>query len=655
MPYLKTIALLFFLFFVAAIAKCNRYSLDSLNALAKKGTHDTDKIFNINLLAWDFFQNGFYDSALKKATLALSLSENIQYQEGKADAYNNLGVVYYSKSDYNQALQCFFNGYKIREDIDKKRANIKNTKALAAMLNNIGLIYWRLNNAAYALSYLKKGLKIRETTTDKKDIASSHNNIGNVYFDKGNAYLQNKDSLAAKKEYQEALAHYLVGFSLKKEVNDKRGITSSYSNIGLTYTRLASFENNKDSAYKNYQTALYYLNTNLSLRQQAKDTNGIAAAYNLISVVYTDLRQPEKALSFALKALSLSKSIPKKEIIKESYESLSDIYEQKKEYKKALEYRKLYSQLKDSIYNSSTNEQIMNYQEKYEYEKKSKEVLQLLRQNELQQIAIQSEKEKRYIQLSVLVLVLVLSFLVFLFLNYRNKTIQKAEIEREINHQEKIRFKEVLEAEDKERRRISSELHDSLGPLLSAIKLNLSASAGIPDKQINNSIHLIDHAVSEVRSISHNLMPGVLIQLGLLASVRDLVRKINDTGQIKITFESNFTETINEFSEVNLYRIIQEMINNTLKHAQATTLFITLEKTQNHLFMTISDDGIGLKSKTLNEKDGIGWKNIQSRTAFLKGTIEIMPALPTLKENIQKPGTQVCFIFENLFAENNIS
>jgi signal transduction histidine kinase len=228
---------------------------------------------------------------------------------------------------------------------------------------------------------------------------------------------------------------------------------------------------------------------------------------------------------------------------------------------------------------------------------------------------------------------------VFVFFQQKNR--QKANLMLETNRLEKLRFKAVIESEEKERKRIAEELHDGLGQLLSTAKMNVAslddavALSDAEDKVVfQTSLSLIDEAVSEVRNISHNLMPGALIKLGLIPAISDLVKKINTSGKMKIVFDydPNF-EKLNETTEIAIFRIVQEILNNSIKHSQAKNIRVELMKLDNEIRLVITDDGIGIDIAKIENSQGIGWKNIYSRVAMLNGSIDI--------QSVRDSGTKI--------------
>ena len=221
--------------------------------------------------------------------------------------------------------------------------------------------------------------------------------------------------------------------------------------------------------------------------------------------------------------------------------------------------------------------------------------------------------------------------LILLLYSYyrRYKLKREKQLQVEILAQQELATKAILEAEENERKRIASDLHDGVGQIMSAAKMNLSAmEAEIPfateeqKKVYEKVLKLVDEGCKEVRSVSHNMMPNALVKAGLASAVKEFVNQI-DARVVKTDF---YTEGLDNKLEKNvetvLYRIIQECVNNVIKHAKATHLDISLIKDNDGVAVTIEDNGIGFDSSNKNNFNGIGLKNIQTRVEFLKGTVE---------------------------------
>lgn len=207
---------------------------------------------------------------------------------------------------------------------------------------------------------------------------------------------------------------------------------------------------------------------------------------------------------------------------------------------------------------------------------------------------------------------------------------------------EKMFLNTIIQTEEKERKRFAKDLHDGLGPLLSTVKMSVSSLAQMKHDEasaeiVKNTELVINEAIKSLREISDNLSPHILTNFGLYRALNNFTNKINAARTIKINLESNLRdERFDSNMEVVLYRVICELINNTIKHAKAKKIDLNLTKESDYLYITYKDDGKGFDvSKVIDQPSGtgMGFSNIYSRINSLKGEISV--------ESEQKKGTTV--------------
>jgi signal transduction histidine kinase len=187
----------------------------------------------------------------------------------------------------------------------------------------------------------------------------------------------------------------------------------------------------------------------------------------------------------------------------------------------------------------------------------------------------------------------------------------------------------VLQAEEGERQRIAKDLHDGVGQLMSAAKMNLNAyrsetrfeSAG-QQKSFDRVIALIDESCTEVRSVSHNLMPNALLKRSLASAIREFISQLDQRQLAVNLYTEGLDQRLGQDIEAVLYRVIQECVNNVIRHAGASALDISILKDDKELTATIEDNGKGFDAGREGAEDGIGLKNIRARIQYLKGTVE---------------------------------
>jgi signal transduction histidine kinase len=211
-----------------------------------------------------------------------------------------------------------------------------------------------------------------------------------------------------------------------------------------------------------------------------------------------------------------------------------------------------------------------------------------------------------------------------IFLFYRHQQKQKAAATAERIREQEIRMNAVFEAQEEERRRIARELHDGVGQTITAIRMNyLSFATKVPDNEMTPGFkkieEMLDNAGKEVRSISHQMIPRELEQFGLVPAIEGMLHLNLEHASIQYQFEhSGFNGRINPQTELVLFRILQELISNVIKHSEATTLNVQLVKLKSHVALTVSDNGVGFDVEQ-KEKNGIGLLNIASRVDGIKG------------------------------------
>jgi two-component system NarL family sensor kinase len=211
----------------------------------------------------------------------------------------------------------------------------------------------------------------------------------------------------------------------------------------------------------------------------------------------------------------------------------------------------------------------------------------------------------------------------------RSKLKQETRLQLEIIKQQDFSTKAVLDAEEKERKRIAGDLHDGVGQLFSVVRMNLSgllerAKLGNESDKIlaEKTLALVDESCKEVRSISHQMMPNVLLKSGLADAIKNFIDKI-DKETLKIHLQTfGLKNRLESNVETVLYRVIQETVNNVIKHAEATELDIQLVKEDESITATIEDNGKGFNTLQLKGLEGLGLKNIRTRVEYLKGTVD---------------------------------
>jgi signal transduction histidine kinase len=339
----------------------------------------------------------------------------------------------------------------------------------------------------------------------------------------------------------------------------------------------------------------------------------VAAYYVNAGDIYNRLKLPDSALVYLRKGLFLADSIKHRELTRDAYEQFSISFALKRKFDSAYLYQLSFSKLRDSILNENSERDILQ----------KEAALQMERQKRIQQ----TELSKQQLWRNVIVGISIFIILIVVLLYNRRRIKQKMVFQQQLNKQQKELMSTVIVVQDKERKRIAEDLHDTLGSILSAAKLKLSAIAEATTDSGNDNyddtLNLLDEAVSEMRNISHNLLPASLLRLGLVAGLKNLIDKISSKSGLKINFIAyGFKDRLEETIEVSIYRIILETVNNVVKHAKAQNVTVQLVQHENYINILVEDDGVGF-DKLLITEPGIGLNSILSRVDYMRGNIDI--------------------------------
>lgn len=340
--------------------------------------------------------------------------------------------------------------------------------------------------------------------------------------------------------------------------------------------------------------------------------------------------QSKEGIGFLKKTISKFESVDKSSQLMNLYTLLSEMYVDTKDYKNAFATKELEYKLRDKISSEKMQKNIAELEVKYDTEKKEREIL-------AQKSVIQKKNTQRNYILFGFIALGIITILTILF--FRNKlklqktiaaqteAIQKQEIIELQQKNKLLALNSMIEGQEAERLRIANDLHDSLGGLLSTVKAHFTTIQKEIEQleELNltkKTNDLIDEACIEVRRISHNMMPHALSISGLQGALEDLGEQLNEQGYKTSVEINNLPKNINETKKAMMYRLIQEIISNTRKHAEAKSILIQLIGHNNEISLIVEDDGKGFDYSKAIEKGGLGLKSINSRVEFLDGNID---------------------------------
>ena len=587
------------------------------------------------------------DSAYLIGNRALRLSESENYDKGIGSAYMRLGTVMNFKGINDSALYYFHRALE-------KRNQIKDNKAIAASCVSLSDVFRRIEDKDSAFYYLFKAVKIDEDIGDSISIAQSYNTLGNLYneYDDsihalnyykrslriyqnmhdtiniafgysglGNYYYQNDEDTTA-------LKYFLIAAKLEEKHGKNELLPGDYNNIALCYKNL-----------HNYVEALTYYQKAVAISENNKEIPSLAIDFSNMGILYLDTHQTDSAIYYLQKGIELSQEVSDQRLLLVNFNALADAYAEKGDYKNAFDYNRKYSILNDSILTDKKVKDVAAIQAKFDADENKKEIQLLNQQNET------AGEQRKVLIAGWALLLLVFGGSIYFFkqrhkLSKKNELIAGKKIQELLKDQEIKAYNAMIDGQEDERQRIANDLHDRLGSILATVKMHFNTFDDtvntMPEqsvKQYKRANTLLDEACEEVRKISHNLSTGMIMNFGLIPALHDLCESVESSGTISCKLLSyGIHDRLDAHIEISIYRIVQELFSNILRHSQAKSVTIQLNMIAHMLTVTVEDDGIGFDISEHSKYRGLGLKSISLRTEKLNGnfTIDSTPGKGTI-------------------------
>lgn len=538
---------------------------------------------------------GNYDTALVHCDSALASyqrAENDKLAYSLGNVQNIKGLTFNALGDYPAALNAFQAALRYNQEA-------QDLSSEANAYHNMAMVYEKMSEYDNALTYFQKGRGIRLTLDNEVVLAESDLGVGvaflNLYQDdSAKFYLQRARQIFAEEQ-------------------NTYGLSRTLNSLGI----LAMDAGQDGEAFQLFDQTYTYQSAN-------GDQDGMLSS--LINMGELGLRQKRfsPAEERLVKAYQLADTLSSKSRMIEAGKLLTKVYEAKGDLANALLYQREITLIADTLFQENRTQALAEMETQYKTEQQAQQI-----SFQEDQIA-QEQREKQIIGWAAIGGALLLTALfVLLYLRYRLR--KQVEMEQVLTQERKARFVAMLAAEEKERKRIATELHDGLGQLLSSARMNVASLDDVveegdqEDQQIfQNSLDLIDNACDEVREISHNLMPSALSRMGLNSALMDMRDKLNSAKETKLTLEiEQMDQRLPEAVAFNVYRIVQEVVNNMLKHAEATEIKLSWENERSPMRLTIADNGKGMDLSLIENSEGLGWQNLYSRVDLLDGKLDI--------------------------------
>jgi two-component system, NarL family, sensor kinase len=605
---------------------------DSLLNVLATAKDDSNKVLLLYRIGQET-ENNNPEEAKAYYRQAKRISERLNYTMGLLKYYSNYTAALRLQARFDSSLTLNKEALRLATDHG-------NEERIAVVHQNISADYSYLHDIDNAINHLLMALPYYEKDKNDPRLSVLYNQLGTIFndarmYDKAQLYLRKALNISRVNEdfNGETIALLNLGYLYKKLnrldsalmfVQESMSIARKDNNdvmLGqsLNYAAAILLAQSKfDSSFKYTKEALVY-------SEKFADSLSIANNLHPMAIYYFNKKEFKKSEELALKGSGIANA--------NGYTMTQQIYNEllaklalvKGDLIKYNEYDRLAIELSEKLFNERLQENVLVQDKKYETAKKEAQIL-------LQQADIKQKKTLNYF----LGAGIAASLLILLFA-YRNYKHRRKLQEQKIADLEKEKLllatQSLLKGQEEERSRLAKDLHDGLGGLLSGVKLQLGAMKGNlilseeNGRTFNNALGKLDESISEMRRVAHNMMPEALLKLGLQQALQDYCDGLSESQPFKINCEFHALEKrMPPSTEIVVYRIVQELLNNAVKHSGATTILAQVIRQGDSLSITVEDNGKGFDENESDFTKGTGLKNIHSRVDYLKGKLDIKSA-----------------------------
>lgn len=571
--------------------------------------------------AYAVYNNGRYNDALGYGEKAIPICAKLGLKKELGAIYNTIANVWNTKGNHWLAIEYYEKALQVMENADVPPffpITVRNN--LCILYGDLGLSKKRLENA---LINYQAARKIKDETL-----------IGLALQEMGNAYLALGQLAPAKNAFEEAVI-------FARRVDHSRLLITSLLNLGDIELK----RGNATKAREIYDVCL-------SLAQKNQDRYNEMLTYHGISEVELFNKRVLIAEKSALQALDIAQEIDVKDYTFDIYLTLSDIALAKGDMIQYQQYRNTFELMRDSLNNKSLVRALEELEVRYQTRQKEQRILQLRQEKEIQGLRIRQKNVFIWGLAGLAFLLLLSGYLVYRYQQTRrlvaekNLKIQEQQI-RELEQEKQLNAASaMLRGQEEERSRIARDLHDGLGGMLSGVKQTLFGISGnqiLPElaaHAFHQVVSQLDSSISELRNIARNMMPEALVRFGLSDALADFCNHLQTSGQLVVHFQAfGLEKRLDQDTEIVVFRIVQELVNNVVKHALASQVIVQVIRDEQRVHLTVEDDGKGFDPAKLQIAPGIGWLNIQSRVNYLGGNLD-------LQTGLGKKGTTVSIEFK---------
>ncbi len=601
--------------------------IDSLKLLVKEQSSDTSKVRVLYDLTYQLFSHSL-DSALIYAQECYRIGKEVEDPGMRCSSWSIMGTCYLYMNEYDSASY-YYNGAL---EVTKQH---QIPEKASALYTNMGVLYKRQGKLDKAIEQYLEGLAVDDVNDQYYGGVIKRINIANLYSSQGDLeggirYSEEALDLISLIEHEskdrlhslllnnlgtiylqdsmwdKALYYFEESLVINRRINNQNEIARNLHNIGTLKEKIGEA-----------RKGLPLLLDALKIREQVDDRVGLIETHMELGTIYSRMDDNATSKVHFDRAIEIAEEIDDLTLLSETYRAQSDEYNRLGMHDLAL------NALKKSItYHDSLQQQI-DQQTKFEMEAKyqtARKDAQLAASKLL--ISKRTNQRNMYIAAGTLLLL----GLFYLFdRNRKNKKLSDEKLDNLKKYQKILAMDAMLQGQEDERKRIAQDLHDGLGSLLAAARLQMHTIQREIEKMgelqlVGKTEKLIDTACDEVRRISHDMMPSVLLEHGFLEAIKDLVEELKSEHGLLIRYDVKGNPNLDDATTLNVYRIIQEILQNAVKHAHANIIELDINGTSELLAISITDDGVGFDPARI-QSDGIGLKNIRSRVNYLNGKI----------------------------------
>lgn len=664
-----TILALVTLLFTAQLTIAQKVNEDSLLEVIKTTTYDTARVDAMQALSNYQIKHRMQDSlGLKTLGEARALAGKINYEQGILQCLLTTGNYYRGKNKWNSSMDAY---YEIIERCKTVKDDSLRERSKMMAYNNLGGIFNFNGDYQNSLSYRLKSLEIVEKLMPENynnraiiylNIASDYRQLkipskGIEYLDKTAGLLTKLSGRLKMEFYNEYYENYISTDNTTKAISMLDSIQQGLSAFDLSDFQKLDFalmhaKLRGNHALKNQQNpdeALKQFTSSLDFARKLENNQEINESLFNIGQVYLEKKAYKEAIRYLQEAYDSSASQSLKNLAFKISGSLAEAYSSTGQHAKANTYLRKSLELQLEIYDEDKTGEVNFLEARYQSEKKENEITSLRLSNTEKELAVTKRNRLLLIGgISAAALLLILGLLYRSnrqgrMLAEKDQKLQQDQIKFLERQQQVVSLQSMINGQESERTRIAKDLHDGLSGMFSTVKMYFSTLQHEKEElkehyTFTKSIELIDNAAEEIRRIAHNMMPEVLMKLGLVHAVQDMCGNISAGKLLQVQLQSyGMEKRLNASTEIMLYRIIQELLTNIMKHAQASAAIVQFNRTDQRLIVTVEDNGKGFSLMENDRRHHAGLDTIKSRVDYLNGNITI--------DSQQEVGTTVIMEF----------